>query len=415
MSVRPFISDQFAAIYRLYHLAGGPSAARWIYSRNWFGIYWATIPLFILLFMYPTDHLGPRDYKNHMFLYAALFSLLAFRTRHHWVSLLSVPLLFIGLFTQHTFMAATPTRHFLFLTVSLLLLAQLIHNWSPSTRRLIYRGFAIGHVLACAWVFAEWMNYDPYKWFWHGLRSWGFDPYPGAPLIRIDPVSRLEYARIPVAGPLGHWMVTASYLGATVPFLPWFLWPLTLATAWVLPSGLLPVLLVVAVGVWALYRYSTTRFRWALVMTPLLAGLFIYLFPHSDLATRIQALLEPSERLQIWRQAWDLYDHRWIGHGLGVFRDSFYWTTKGTFLEVHMHPHNELVLIYSSFGFLGLLTVFALIIYALRRCRTDLQASLSLIILLVACLGAFPLFISSTAFIVLVALAALLGHNNRIN
>lgn len=381
-------------------------------SINWFGIYWMLVPLYILLFMYPTDHVGPRDYKNHMFLYAALFSLLTFRTRHHWVSLLSVPLLFIGLFTQHTFMAATPTRHFIFLTVSLLLLAQLIHNWSASTRRYIYTGLAVGHVLACAWVFAEWMNYDPYKWFWHGLRSWGFDPYPGAPLIRIDPVSRLEYARIPVAGPLGHWMVTASYLGATLPFLPWFLWPLTLATAYCLPSGLLPVLLVVA-GV--LYVLTLRRGKECLVgaaIGSLLALPFIW---DESIKSQIMRLLEPSERLQIWRQAWELYDHRWIGHGLGIFRDSFHSTVGSRFLEVHMHPHNELVLIYSSFGFLGLLTVFALIIYALRRYRTDLQASLSLIILLVACLGAFPLFISSTAFIVLVALAALLGHNNRIN
>lgn len=360
-----------------------------------FAIYWAIVIL-VMTFIIFKSPVKPRDYKNFIFLFSGLSSIVMFgisKIRKD-VLLSAIPLIGLGFLNQHHFMAANPTYQFLFMLTGFGVFMQFYERWSPDVESVLYGTIAFACLIQCLWVLLNYYNIDPYQLV-SGERQ---------KLIRgaIGPDGRF-----PVIGSLGHWMVTGSYLSVALPFVirlnPYLLICLFIA-AFALPSGAMVFCGAAMAMLYGVNLFWKNKWFWIISILSLILG-YIVLEPYG--------VFYPSERIKIWITAFDFVQNPIIGNGLGYFSDAFKQVYQGHFVENHAHPHNEFVAAYVSFGVVGLLIFSYWIVKILALRNIDIYATLSLIAFLAAACFGFPFHISSIAIIAIISLASILNKSDN--
>lgn len=366
-----------------------------IFTNRLFAIYWSVV-LFIVVFLIYKSPMKPTDYKNFIFLISGSVSILLFGVSKMDKGLfLSVlPLILLGVFNQHQFLAGRPFFLLLFMLTGFGVLFQFIERWDADLDHVIKTALGLACLLQCAWVALNYSGFEPYEMI------------TGTRKVFLKTGKPIDI--VPIEGSLCHWMYTASFIVMTAPFAlyisRWLIIP-CLVAAFMLPSGIPPVAIVCMTYFALLCRYYKTRTFWVSSALLLVVALFFI---------KPTGVLEPSERIVIWKTVvTDFVKNPFIGHGLGYFGDFFARAYQGKFIERHIHPHNSFIGIYSAFGLIGLSLLIYWIYRALISWKKDFYAALSIVGFVVAALFGFPLHMASLSLVAIIALACLINKAER--
>ena len=357
--------------------------------------YFWTLVLGLLVFLnYMSPGVNARDYKNFIFLVSGLFSLVCFGSRpcNRGHLLVFGTLFILSVFNQHHMWAKSVVVTICYIFVGFAVLNQMVHHFRyDSTMNKLQTVLGLAGVGQCLWVMAQGIGLNPYSIF---------------TVVRPD----LLPANLPIIGSMGHWMVSGSFLAIVLPYMIRVNKLLILfyfGAMVFLPSGMPAAGLLSVAAFYTLFTYYKEKWFWIIILISLLfVGLYIYKYPFG--------IFYPSERIRIWSYTLSKFTTNFlIGDGPAYFNDYFAITFKGQFAENHRHPHNEFLMVYTSFGIIGLALMTYYYLRNLLSFKIDKYAALSLAGALAPLMFGFPLHTAGTAVPIIISLASIIRKRDN--
>lgn len=346
--------------------------------------------------------------KNFIFIAIAMIGALLFKfdtakLKKHlpiWLTCLSIYAL--TLINAEYFFTIQFMSEIFQVTVGVLFFIMILNNYKPEYLKFITWCFASICILQSVWIILELHSIEPYMYIAQAL-NWSKE-------IQYIAPDGSKVLTIPMAGSLGNPMISSNQIALTLPFLLFTsLWPAVILVIWALyytKSAAAVICSLIAIFYALHVRIPGVKFRYKLLLLLPISFGFCY-FVHFN----FEHFFANGERFAVWSQTITWFsDIKSIVFGKGI--GFFYVMFAGTFkhLEAWIHPHNELVLIYNSFGLTGVVLALWSLGYLLtRKCAGILK--LTLVLACVMASTGFPLHISALASIILFITAAILAEN----
>ena len=344
--------------------------------------YWTIAILFIPLIHrnIPEDS---RIYKDIYFMIVGVSSLFLFKNKFSSISLVGLIFAIYSIAMPYTTIGGNAFFQTMNILIGLGLISQFACNWDESLEQWIMNAFSLAAITQCVWVFSQKLGHEPM------LDVFGVQGLSGLGLIE---------------GSLANRMVSAAYLGPLVPFLYrkwWCLFiPMVFLALYYLGSSMGMLSACIGLG----YMISKNWKLSHIIASALLGagGLCIGI-------RQFPVFFDPSGRYLAWKQIIQLVGFQWTGFGTAVFHDKL-WPNI-TAISGLKHPHNEFILAYLNWGVIGLVFCLVGIIYLLRVHKMTPIFAASLLGILAASMGSFPLHISSSSLIFIIALGSLTHYS----
>lgn len=353
------------------------------------------------LYLRVTTAADPRVSKDLFFTAMVFFSLIVFGFKREVPLFLKTIFLFISLasfFNQYDQYSFLVILQWLFFNAGLLLILQSISLLEEKHVPVIFNCLAISCVIQSVWILANYFNLDPYLEF---FRVGGFKIARLDPTTLKVPVGKLTTA---IVGSLSNRDLSAWFISMTLPALLRGKW------IYLAPLAITAIILckctgagVAAISIFAIFflgKYYETKKVLRIFLLSFLGFCALVFFVPTN-------FFPDNERFKLWLAAF-----KWIkgfelwGIGLGGFRDKFLIENPGIVVQKFKQLHNEYMELYLAFGSVGIALLLGLIHHLWWKTKTKLTLTLPLLMLIstaVNCTVGFPLHISSTALIFIVA------------
>ena len=351
-----------------------------------FGQFWAIGINFLLIFYRVSFPASSRIFKNQAFFMLCCVSLVLFgiKTIDNGWRLLASSILILLFFNQFNYIDITFMLQWIYSSIGILFFLQCLRI-SKEDMEYLSRGFYIACITSSAWLIANYLGFEP-------LSLLGTIVEPGT----HEPIRVVQ-----ISGPLQNSMISGALPACLLPFC------FKKTRAWLVPFALWAVYIsnsamafgsVMSIGLYYFWR----KFGWkaAVILVFIGASLcYILIDP---------AFFASNNRLLVWKYSLGVLDFTLLGNGLGYYRAKFFIPTFKMTGEGFAHPHNELISIYSTLGFLGLAIVGGLI----RKIKHNhKEFSACLIAFLVNSIGSFPFHISSLVCIIIISYGISIKEN----
>lgn len=361
-----------------------------VFRSSLFKYYWSAI-IIILPFYIRNIPLDTRVQRDMLFLFVSLFSLVLFDNFVH-----NIWFAFCGLFFVNSFfgMSVLMTSTSFFQTINLLcsmaLVSQFAFQWNEKTSRWLANAFCVAGLLQVGWIACHYFNIEPSTLlfgikrkviFYRGSNQW------------------------PIEGSLDASMVTACYLAAIFPFYLrrwWIVGVIPLIVSLYLLGSAMGFLGVCCVLIYLFFdRVIKWNIQYLIASIVLLSTALVSVLKIAPSFTDSQA------RYTAWGEIIKWSGLTWFGKGIAQYHDIGYKSVHS--IPRMLHPHNEYLAIYVNWGAFGIILVLIPLWWLFKSREKEIIYSCAIIATLGTSFGAFPLHISSTALIVIIAMGALLS------
>lgn len=364
--------------------------------KHFWAIALIVLPIFHRDFI--TDY---RLQKNVVFLFVAILSLILFKHRQNKLISLIAILLTIKIFLSNYIFASvfvleggliqiedhgeiTGKAFFqsIQLLISLGLVNQFVLYWDESLKKYLTNALSISCVINSLWIIAQYYHHDPLIFIYYFKDVNGIGDISGA---------------------LDNGMVTGSLMGIISPFLFRKYWcffiPVFIYAIFLLGSAMSWLGLCVGIFYFILRNFKLTKIcKYLLAIIPIFFLIVNY----------FKDFFQDSGRYEAWKHILTSEKLLLFGHPIGFYTDHGW--QKITSVANLRHPHNEFILGYYTFGIIGVLFIFILLLWIFQWHKENPYFSASFLSFLAVSNGSFPLHIGSTAIIFIIGIAILLHH-----